>query len=315
MGNSEGRHDYYDHNYPEIPNDPNMKLYEIRTIKNSNLRLPTNNEYQFAGSTVDKNGDILFSYQRIDYLGSPIAGCAHLQSFVNLKPPEGISEKEKEKYKSILSKHSLTVDPKYRDPKSHACFEYMKNFCVNNPGSNDCISFLMKNKTPETFDFICNFTEDEVRELSSYNNQSKVDVEKWKKICMSSCVHGACDSFMWYECHKPHNKKNPKCACILSKVNTVNGVNPFCIDKDCIRGGYATKGMLHSICPKNICTQIINVQKVKGDVSMEDINLEQNCGNEGYTFSPRYIFFILLIISIMFLYLYIQRRRRRPRQN
>jgi hypothetical protein len=71
---------------------------------------------------------------------------------------------------------------------------------------------------------------------------------------------------------------DPYCACINSKLNSKQSVNPKCFDPACIKYGYQTQSMAQTNCPSTVtCEMQVNLQN-SGTQFATYVPLEQNCG-------------------------------------
>jgi hypothetical protein len=92
----------------------------------------------------------------------------------------------------------------------------------------------------------------------------------------------AADGMMLTWCAK--NPTDPFCSCVLSKASTKLGVNPACIDGNCIRSaGYLTTTMKQFPCPSIINCEMQVMAANSGVQVGASIPIQQNCGGNTTT--------------------------------
>jgi hypothetical protein len=92
-----------------------------------------------------------------------------------------------------------------------------------------------------------------------------------------------CDNFMLRE-YCPRNSRDPICSCINFSVKHPElGVNPSCIDKDCITRGYKTQSLQQTRCPSIINCTMQNKMANSGIQIAPIVRLEQDCGERANT--------------------------------
>lgn len=258
------------------PDDPIGTKYEIvdgcgpmGTVKNHLQKyIPQNGEYDWAGegntcyycsirpgkkmtcssgcdskaccSIIGKGG----TYKRTRYLADPVQCC--------LKSVPTISDK--------------TCDPKYRNPKSEACFSAIKNYCIEGDRlftDNVCQSWCANNQ----------------QECFLYK-QRLCDKSIANKFCKDWCMqnHGYCDNSFKAYCDTTTINSDPSCACIKSDLIKYK-YNPLCEDRTCIGSGYQTSSMISSLgsgCQIVDCGVYFDVA-AQGSVIFDDVNIEQKC--------------------------------------
>jgi hypothetical protein len=157
----------------------------------------------------------------------------------------------------------------FRDQKGVGCYNYIKEHCIKNKFNGDvCRTWCAQNKEE------CN------KYMSDRCNDQWSDHVGCIEWCMQN--HGKCDEMMMRWCKA--NPTDPKCSCILSDVQQYQH-NPVCIDRKCIDHGYQTSSMISSRgngCKIVDCNTYLNI-KSKGQVQIDDVNLDQQCGSQEVT--------------------------------
>lgn len=76
------------------------------------------------------------------------------------------------------------------------------------------------------------------------------------------------------------NPSDPLCTCIKSTATTSLGINPKCVDAECLATGYMTANQASTACPNETsCTQINNLKNA-GVSLISSIETSQTCGNQ-----------------------------------
>lgn len=167
-----------------------------------------------------------------------------------------------------------TCHPDYRGNLGKDCVNVIKNHCfenINNIFNDSVCKNYCKDKD-------CN------KEISDFCNRE--DLNK-HKTCLTWCSNnkGKCDESFTNFCKQ--NINDDRCACINSDVNKINSLkkyNPLCVDKNCIaKNAYTTQNMLDGVkggCNIVDCTVQNNLSDIEGNVDLNNLKLDANCGNK-----------------------------------
>lgn len=163
-----------------------------------------------------------------------------------------------------------TCDPKYRDRNGAACKTSMMNYCAQ--GTNivsdaSCVNWA--NVYPK-----------ESKELRLRSVAADPTNPSNVSYCKSLANNGdsSCDQIYINYCST--HPADPLCSCINSKAIVPGIVNPACIDKTCLTGGYITSAMIASKCPDVItCNMQVNLQN-SGFSLGSSVTNKQTCGKD-----------------------------------
>jgi hypothetical protein len=104
-----------------------------------------------------------------------------------------------------------------------------------------------------------------------------------KTWCRSNTAY--CDAAVRSYCAT--NPTDSYCSCINSKVDDPRyGLNPLCVDKQCMDYGYATTNMRNTQCPSVINCTVKNQLVNSGVVFSNNVATDQNCGTNDSTTNP-----------------------------
>lgn len=106
---------------------------------------------------------------------------------------------------------------------------------------------------------------------------NKLDKQECKDWC-SSQTGGQCDTIVTNWCKT--NPSDPYCACINSSVQDPKyGINPKCVDANCIKSGFITQNMRITACP-DLTNCDVQAKVINSGISMANIQISPNCGNK-----------------------------------
>ena len=197
-------------------------------------------------------------------------------------------------------------------------------------GSLDCRS--VKNKFCSLNSNI--FTDERCKEHCTMSKLDCYDIKKEicnnpnkyknnKKYCDTFCLEneGHCDNSIINFCKIKKNFKEPICSCVNSifKNPEFQGINPKCIDKECMIHGYSTMALKNTTnkttCPQVNCQLI--VQNSGLEFNLKNNILKNNCGlsdtellkhgdttihkEDNFNYLKYYLLFMFLIIIICIL--------------
>lgn len=157
-----------------------------------------------------------------------------------------------------------TCDPTL-NASNNLCDSTYKDYCKGSKILNDkkCINWrnLRPTAAHETIKSYC------------LNNLDDIKCQEWCKIS----GNGICDNAILDYCE---NNDDPFCSCVNSKLqNPKFGVNPKCLDQDCIRHGYLTQNMKNANCP-DIVNCEIQAKLNNSGVNLANFTINQNCGSK-----------------------------------
>jgi hypothetical protein len=289
------------------------KIGEVKTVTNAcapagavysyvNKYIPQNGEYEWAGEGGECNycsADIPKGVDKGCFMGAscwPILGArgTYKRKTYNADPKECCIQE-----KSIIG--GLTCDPKYRDPLSGDCFQYIDIYCMDENNLFDsevCHTFCAKNPK------LCNDRKSDIcNTISGF--KSNPACKEW---CRKN--DGWCDISATSYCLDPANAVDSFCSCLNSDLQKTN-YNPMCEDIKCIDHGYGTSGMLASLakgCQIVDCSTYLKVS-AGGNVDFKDVTLQERCGGGPSTASQRslwkyiwdrkWVFLIVLLVAIL----------------
>jgi hypothetical protein len=147
------------------------------------------------------------------------------------------------------------------------------------------------------------------------SNSKYITSDACKEWCAKNPT--ACDQAVINWCSLEENANNPYCSCINSKINTPKyGINPLCVDSQCLQYGYATANMRTAECPSIINCDIIANLNSDGISIGTTVPIQQNCSSitgvspstpstpsvpitSTTTLSPTIILFLLFVFIII----------------
>lgn len=161
-----------------------------------------------------------------------------------------------------------SCDPDYR-PGSAACDSALAAYCrVGDRMNSDNRCIQWGNVRPEGS-----------RQIKSEYCLANLGVKECQTWCKNETVagRGTCDNAMTNYC-KGAGANSAICSCINSKLADPNiGINPKCIDSNCIRSGYITQNMYNTNCP-NITNCDVQMDIINTGILTANFDVNQECG-------------------------------------
>lgn len=243
---------------------PNKLEYKIIDINQSQECMAcTGTMMQSHGKCVSSKGYNAY-YKRIRYLGNKKKCCL-----------KSNYEDNKINY-DIHGNHTkalLTCDPKFLKYSSLNCREVKDTYCsVNN---NIFTKDICKQHCEHAWVNCINIKKEICNDPIRFANN--------RKYCDNFCLQyeGHCDDSILNFCEKKENQNEKICSCVNSiyKNKEFQGINPKCVDKECMVHGYSTMALKNTTnktsCPTINCQLIVNS---KMDLNMKNNILRNSCG-------------------------------------
>jgi hypothetical protein len=256
--------------------------------------IPDNGEYSWAG---EGSACYFCSFDKPNSIGCSvgcdgISCCAIVGHTGTYKRTSYKADPKQCCLQSASTIGNLTCDPKYRNPTSSNCYEYVKDYCLT--GDNIF-----------TADVCASWCANNVQECNQAKSKICNDPSQFTNgYCKDWCLQnpGLCDTSATMYCSKDKTK-DTFCSCLNSDLMKYK-YNPLCEDKNCISHGYATQSMITSRgqgCQIVDCNTYFNVS-AGGKTEFQDLNIQQRCGSKSSALSSSNINYGLLgVIGIVIL--------------
>lgn len=179
-------------------------------------------------------------------------------------------------------------------------FDYMGPMEIPDLGAvgfNDSMSSMQVIPLPPTIDSqiaCCNGTSD-AYQCGKYVPGSAACVDSMTQYCSTNLSDPKCKAWckdntaicdQYVQTYCDSHPSDPYCACVKSPAKGVGGINPKCIDANCLNTGYLTTAMKNTNCPSIIDCSIQTTLANTGIIFSNTTPIQQNCGNTTVVAQP-----------------------------
>lgn len=169
---------------------------------------------------------------------------------------------------TVPSNRSCNKSLYYRG--SPACDSVMKSYCQQ----GDKVHTDAKCKE------WCTLRPDACRETKAAYCTKHLDMRECRDWCNRDENAGACAAGVQDFCDV--HPTDPYCSCLKSVILNIDaGVNPKCVDQDCLMSGWLSQNMRNANCPNIINCDLKLAVENSGVSFATSVPVEQNCGSTG----------------------------------